>query len=243
MDRLVTTRTYWALASSGGVTAIALLNIELEARIAALEAEDAALRAELDVWARVGWTTAAVLDTNSVMMHHASMRTMPWHELVGERDMRTVRVIIPLLVVDELDRLKRSTGDMTIGKEKYPRRTLARQALRTIAQMFPDANSVVSLNQSETAPYSRPVTVELLLDSPDHVRLDNPDAEIRDRALSLTSRVNRVVLLTYDLGNELAAGISGLEAIRLTDDEDRTLRADFEFPNPSTVGATSEQAG
>lgn len=223
MDRLVTTRTYWALVSAGGVAPIAVLDIELQSRIQALDGEEQELTKEHDRWSRVGWTTAAVLDTNALMTHHASLQDIQWHELVGERDMRTVRVVIPLIVIDELDKLKRSTGTMTIGGKVFQRRTLARQSLRTVAAMFDAVHTVVSVDQSKEVPYSRPVTFELLADAPGHVRLETADAEIRDRALALAAHTNRVLLVTYDLGNQFAAGLSGLEAIRLVDEEDAAL--------------------
>lgn len=227
MDRLVTTRTYWALVSAGGVTAIALLDNELRERIIGIEAQEAALRQEHEHWASVGWTTAVVLDTVVLMQNHAALQITKWHEIVHERPMRTVRVMIPLIVIDELDSLKRSSGNMMIAGKAVPQRTLARQALRTIAKMFPTPRTVISVNQSENPSHALPVMFELLPEPAEHVRLANADSEIRDRALALTAYTDRVVLATYDLGNKFASGLLNLEAIRLIEDEDKTLGQDL----------------
>jgi len=232
MDRLITTRTYWALVSAGGVTAIALIDIELQSCIAALETEEAELRHAHERWSRAGWTTAAVLDTNALMTNHATLLSSPWHDVIGESEMRSVRIVIPMIVIDELDTLKRSNGLMKINGKDHPRRTVARQALRTVAGIFPTADTVKAVNQSTESPDARPVTIELMADPPGHIRLENPDAEIRDRALTLAAHANRVLLVTYDLGNQFAAGLSGLEAIRLIDEEDAALPDDPLIASP-----------
>ena len=112
MDRLVTTRTYWALLGSAQDSALEPVRTEMDVRVMELEAELAALRLEASQHAIRGWTTLAVLDTNVLMERHQELQTMAWHEIVQERSMRNVHVLIPLSVVDELDRLKRSQGNM-----------------------------------------------------------------------------------------------------------------------------------
>jgi hypothetical protein len=220
MDRLVTTRTYWALLGAPYESVSSPVTTEIDVRVMALNEELTALRTEMHQQELRGWTTIAVLDTNVLMELHGQLESMIWHHVVGERDMRNVHVVIPLVVIDELDRLKRSQGDMRIGGRNVPRRTIARQALRTIARMFPRHDDVVRLDQRDENGHARPVQFELLMDRPGHTRLASPDAEIRDRTLSLSAYANRVVLVTYDLGNMLAAQLDGLEVLRPDDGEE-----------------------
>jgi len=196
-----------------------VLSRELEDRIGDLNAESTYLYGEMRRL-QAAPTTIAVLDTNVLMMDHSRLTEMPWHQLSETRDMQLVRVIIPIIVVDELDALKRSSGEMRIGGKGIPRRTVARQALRTVSGMFQQPSDVYSFDQSDDALIRRPVTIELLMDAPFHKRLSSPDAEIRDRALSLKPYAQRTVLVTYDLGNQFSAEAIGLATRRLTDADD-----------------------
>ena len=196
-----------------------VLSRELEDRIGDLNAESTYLYGEMRRL-QAAPTTIAVLDTNVLMMDHSRLTEMPWHQLSETRDMQLVRVIIPIIVVDELDALKRSSGEMRIGGKGIPRRTVARQALRTVSGMFQQPSDVYSFDQSDDALIRRPVTIELLMDAPFHKRLSSPDAEIRDRALSLKPYAQRTLLVTYDLGNQFSAEAIGLATRRLTDADD-----------------------
>jgi hypothetical protein len=71
------------------------------------------------------------------------------------------------------------------------------------------------------------------MDPPGHSRLPSPDAEIRDRAISRSAYADRVVLLTYDLGNTFAAQLDGLEVIRLKDAEESEAEPTPPTPPPA----------
>ena len=113
-------------------------------------------------------------------------------------------VLVPLLVVDELDRLKRDNQA----------RSRARTALKTLDEVF--------RNVSEERPMGRlrdgsssglgPVTMELLFDPPDYERLPDNDAEIVDRAVAVQILSGRgVTMVTYDKSMALGARHQGLK--------------------------------
>jgi predicted ribonuclease YlaK len=163
---------------------------------------------------------------------HEELETIPWHGTIRERARRAVHVVIPIIVIDQLDRLKRSQGDMILRGKKVARRTVARQALRTLSRMFERHDDRVGIDQADAGSRSNPVSIELLLDPPGHTRLASPDAEIRDRAIARSAYANRVVLVTYDLGNTFAAQFEGLEVIRLKDTEEVAGEPAPERPPP-----------
>jgi rRNA-processing protein FCF1 len=217
LDRLVTTRTYWALLSTPSDIGAIAATAEIEARIVDLDTEQAALRSEILRRQHGGRTTIAVLDAHVLMERHAELETIDWHQEIDERESRRVRVVVPIIVIDELDKLKRSQGDMIVRGARVPRRTLARQALRTLSRMFDRPDAIYRADP----PPAKPTQFELLMDPPGHERLASPDAEIRDRALSQAAYADRVVLVTFDIGSSLAASFIGLEVARLKDAEEQ----------------------
>jgi len=226
LDRLITTPTYWAIqgwpSSRGG--RVGLLGHEIAQRRTDLEAERKELAWIIDDNRRNRMKSVAVLDTNVVMEHHSDFAGLAWHSIVQVFPHDTVRVVIPILVIDELDKLKRSQGSVTKGGKTSPRRSVARQALRSLSRMFQSPEMIIPIDRRDKDGFTEPATLELLMDPPGHVRLDNPDAEIRDRALSFGAYVASTTLVTYDLGNQFAAQLVGLNTHRLTDEEDEALK-------------------
>ena len=108
--------------------------------------------------------------------------------------------MIPILVVDELDRTKRDAA-----------RTKARLALRELDRMFEDPDRAVPLNEADDRTF-----VHLLMDDPAHRRLPEPDAELVDRVRALGDLTGRTVtLVTYDTGMALRARTAGLTVRKL----------------------------
>jgi hypothetical protein len=223
MDRLVSTRTYWSLLGATYMS-LAVVDTELQQRIDDLEKERLSLVSEMDRLKRNSANTIAVLDTNVIMTHHHELETMSWHTIADEHPRRTVRVVIPIIVIDELDRLKRSQGDMIVGGHRTPRRTVARKAIRVLSRMFEYPGVSHDIDQGVPGDMNtKPVSFELLMDSAGHARLPEPDAEIRERALALSAYASRLVLVTFDLGNKFAAEHAGLTVNRLVEVEDQNL--------------------
>jgi hypothetical protein len=138
VERLVLTPTYWHLMPLGNFEhgRHTVLDAEIARIRADLETERQEVAWQLDSMQRYGARPVAVIDTNVVLQHHSDFTAPEWHKLIGAWPHENVRVLIPILVIDELDRLKRSQGTMTVGREQLQRQTVARQALRTLAALF-----------------------------------------------------------------------------------------------------------
>jgi rRNA-processing protein FCF1 len=142
-----------------------------------------------------------VLDTN-VLLHYRLFDQINWPERLS---VPAVRLIIPLVVVDELD------------EKKYARRAefwdRARQVLGLIdrfADQAPDGYATVRDN----------VTVEVLPDEEGHLRALSNDQEILERCeLMVQVTGQQVTLVTGDSGARINARSRGIEVLKLTDDD------------------------
>jgi len=122
-----------------------------------------------------------------------------------------VNIVVPIVVVDELDRLKRS------GREDT--KTRARVTLRTLQQMLPTPDAVVRLLPDDE--HRRSTTLEVLVDPIDRVPLAKVDHEILDRASSIVEISGRAVqVVTSDNGMRLRAMTYGLSTAILPDQAD-----------------------
>jgi PIN domain len=125
-----------------------------------------------------------------------------------------IRLVVPLVVVEELDAQKRHQN----GKVRQAARDILRH-LRELQRVSTDAFAdVLRLDER--------VTLEILLDDWTHVRLPENDAEIIDRAVYLRSlfpTLRRVILVSGDVAMEFRAEGTGLETRHvsrdLSDDE------------------------
>jgi predicted ribonuclease YlaK len=113
-----------------------------------------------------------------------------------------IRLVVPLLVVEELDAQKRHPN----GRVRVAARDILKH-LRELPRLSTDAVAdVLRLDDR--------VTVEILLDDPAHIRLPVNDAEIIDRAVHLRSLFpigRRVILVSGDVSMEFRAEGAALE--------------------------------
>jgi predicted ribonuclease YlaK len=126
-----------------------------------------------------------------------------------------MHVLVPMLVVDELDRLKRDNQA----------RSRARTALKMLDEVFKRVskqNPMGLLRQEDntTGPDGLVglgrITMELLFDPPEHVRLPDNDGEIVDRAVAVQSLAGKpVTMVTYDKSMSLRARYEGLQEVWL----------------------------
>ncbi|MGW7438228.1 PIN domain-containing protein [Streptomyces sp. NPDC054849] len=109
-----------------------------------------------------------------------------------------VRVLFPMVVVDELDRLKESKDRQTRWRAGYTLAVLDKH-----------------LDDDAGAPHA----VEVLLDPPGHTRLPLPDDENIDRALSARAiAAGPVRLVTYDTGQAIRAKTADMPVLKLRTD-------------------------
>lgn len=211
IDRLILTRGYDRLltlaapSSAVGAHTVSvmneLLNVELSQRVDDL----AAARTSLDD-AMSRWSDSALFvmpDTSVYIEHEKKLADLDFAELVADQRRPNTRlvVLVPIVVIDELDRLKESKDDHM--------RWRATHSLGFIDGLFQVTG--------QPAPVRDPVVMELIFDPPGHVRLPIEDDEIVDRALSMTALTeSRVTLITFDTGQSLRARSAGLIVKKLT---------------------------
>jgi hypothetical protein len=183
-----------------------LVRLELEGRVKDFDAAIATLKAYKERWSSVG--DLLVLDTNFYVEHPDEVQDADLAQLTAATTPGwKMHVLVPLLVVDELDRLKRDNRV----------RSRARTALKTLNMVFAHVSEDQPIGRlREDAPDLGPVTMELLSDPPDHERLPDPDAEIVDRALAVQNMAGHpVTMVTYDTSMAFRARQVGLKDMLL----------------------------
>lgn len=191
-----------------------LVSTELDQRVADFEVAIKALDQQINRWS--GLAEFVMPDSSFYIQHHDKLEVADFASLlkVTWAD-HPIHVLVPVVVVDELDRLKESK-DRTI-------RWRAGYTLAVLDRVFESTTSAATLRKPEASAQdpqviSRgPVMIEMLFDPPGHVRLPINDDEIIDRALSVEPLAARkVTLLTYDTGQSTRARTAGLPVVKLS---------------------------
>lgn len=171
--------------------------------------------------------TIVLLDTN-VLLNYQRVDMVPWRRVTGEEH---VRLILPILVVDELD------------DKRYLGRPDVRERARSAIKPLDELREQFDRQGYATLPDG--TTLECLLDDPGHRPRANPDEEILDRAVFL-SRVTKeqVVLVTGDRGMRFRASTrTGIRAVempaRFSRDLDEAKEAATGSGGDQSPGSTS----
>jgi rRNA-processing protein FCF1 len=189
---LVTSARYWILQALDPATRADTLggfvDLEITDRERTFRTELEELEREVGRWeTRKG--ALVIADTNVFVHQQQEFHIVPWAELVGASQ-QGAHLIVPLLVIDELDNLKRS------GKDTV--RTRARVTLRRIDHLL-RPRQLVTLNPASAT--EGPTTAELLLDEPGRKRLERADAELVEVAIAVQQVAGRTVtVVTSDVG-------------------------------------------
>jgi hypothetical protein len=222
LERLVLTRRYWLLQSiadqSDARSVIHVLDVELAEREKVLEAVMEELAVGIARWSRTGrWV---VPDTSFFIEHPEKLEDLALVPILKIRE-DPVRLVVPILVVDELDGLKRS-GQRDV-------RWRAAYTLSVLDRLLPSPSTpgVVrreNFDALQHGGFSRgEVTIEVVLDPAGHARLPINDDEIVDRALAIRALVNRrVTMLTYDTSQAFRARGAQLQVVKLSKQTDQT---------------------
>jgi PIN domain len=204
---LLYTQRFWLLRSASDQLPrlIALVLAEADNRSRVLEAAGAALRREHNRWTSSP-AMLVVPDTNMFLQADAPFEAIDWPTAVESRG--NVRLVLPLIIVHELDRLKRHGNNTTVR--------LARAALRWLAENLPPGPEGRSAKLSAGWPET---TVEVYVqDGP--TRPGDPDGLIIRFAQQL-GRISamQTKLVTRDLGMRLRAQNLGVAALQLAEPE------------------------
>lgn len=122
-----------------------------------------------------------------------------------------IRLLFPMAVVDELDSLKEAG--------KHQARWRASHTLGLLDRIL-NGDTVgilhrTQLNTEASEVYGE-ISLEIVLDTPGHVRLPITDDEIIDRAVAIQSLANRKVrLLTCDTGQHTRGRAAGLNVTKV----------------------------
>ncbi|NTW38578.1 MAG: hypothetical protein HGA44_01625 [Cellulomonadaceae bacterium] len=220
LDLLLTTPRYWMLQGldpgTKGSMLASLVQLEIEQRLRAFEAARTAIGVEAARYASAD--LIVVPDTNVFLHGPARFDLLPWERLATQAA-PCVLIVVPLVVVDELDRAKRRT-DKVVPEGKEQVRDRARTTLRALAELVDDPRRPAVLRSAPT-PGGPSVTLLLRLETPGHVRLPDADSEIVDQArvvLDLSGRPTAIV--TSDMGMKLRASAVDLAAVDVPTNEE-----------------------
>ena len=204
---LIHTSNYWTFRTASGTSPrlTPLILREAESRRRALSELQAALQAEHHRWQYPsGGATLAVPDTNIFLQAGTPFEDIDWPTALESRS--NVRVVIPLVVIHELDRLKRQGNNTTS--------TLARTSLRWLQSNLPMRPTGRPAKLAAGLPET---TVEAYVqDTP--TRPEDADGLI----IRFTRQLSRVSelptkLVTRDLGMRLRAAGLSVDAVQLPD--------------------------
>ncbi|MFI6263465.1 PIN domain-containing protein [Micromonospora sp. NPDC051006] len=176
-----------------------LLAMLMDEQVETLIAARDALAGEMQRFQRDG--VLVVLDTNIYMEHPQQIEDIDFAALL-HAGFEPIHILVPLVVVDELDKGKRSgwNGWRAGYSLSYIDRVGQQGGLMREKDMRHD----------ETA--RGQVTIEVVLDPPGHVRLPINDDEIVSRALAIKTLAGKQVrLVTYDTGMAMRGRAAGLQ--------------------------------
>ena len=140
-----------------------------------------------------------MLDTSFYIEHPEKIESVDFHQLVGRSE--AVKVLIPIVVVDELDGLKKSPRlGYTLAFHVLPHGD--RQGDRR-----PPSPGILFPRQDN--PPRGGVALEIVFDSLGHVRLTVADDEIVDRSGACQPYAGPVTVVTYDTGQSRRRGWPG----------------------------------
>lgn len=142
-----------------------------------------------------------------LLRHELPLKQIDWQSIASDN---MARVVIPILVVDELDKRKRY---------RQPTRGRASQTLRTLDKAYSDPRSTATLTPRISTDSA---SMHLLLDPPRHVRMPDPDRELIDQTIALGIEASRTVtLVTFDTGMMLRARADGVNVAKPPSTQER----------------------
>lgn len=151
--------------------------------------------------------TLVVADTNVYLHQDVPFQDLLWHVILDTPT--DLRLFLPMAVMRELDRAKRTPGGKPVS---FVSQELVRDRARRTSKFIRTAFS----QTQHAASVSPGVTMEILADPRSHRPIEDPDSEIIDRSLALQSAAGRSVFVVTSDGNmQFGAGVAGLDALLL----------------------------
>lgn len=210
LDQVVTTRRHWALVAldptTMGNALVPFVESEIDDQMCVIEAELAALRRALGRYSTVDALVAP--DTNVYAHGLVPWDRVPWETYAHDGE-EHLRLVIPMLVIDELDRLKDRGPNEKSKNDGLSVRNRARRSLRTMEQVFRNPAEPVVLTTGEVT-----VTASVMFDDSGHERLPDADDEIVDQVRTVADLGARpATIVSGDFGMRFRARMAGLRAV------------------------------
>jgi len=234
LDSLITTPRYWTLQSidpiAYGPALQSFVSLAITETKRDLEAAASRLDAQISEWSNwggvAGQLNAVVLDTNVLLRHSRDLQQIDWCALSKVWPDSAIALVIPLVVVEELDKKKSSNETMEIASGTEKTRNLARRALRELESFFPEGRRTHVFGQREHPDHRLgSLRAMLLIDDLDRVRQSRNDAEVIEIALDLQPFAAKVTIATYDNSMIFRAQAVELSAAKPFDDLQETAAA------------------
>lgn len=219
LRRLVLTARYWALQAQPTAAELQpvrqLLNAEIDERARELKDAIEAVDEERRRWEHPG--VLVMPDTSFYVTHDDKIEDADLASVVDLRD-EPVRILVPILVIDELDNLKRSGDKHVRWRASYTLAVFDRVLGSTTVPSLLRTEYLDGAGEDGTDGKHRgPVTIEVLFDPPGHDRLPIADDEIVSRAIAAEARSGRrVQVVTYDTGQATRGRNAGLAVHKLS---------------------------
>jgi len=166
---------------------------------------------ELDLTRRLfgGAGTCLVPDTSFYIEHGQKIEDIDFHDLAQWSG--PVKVLIPMIVVDELDGLKQRGAS---PKAKWR----ASYSVAVIDRVVDDPPRPGLLTAKKHMPPRGEVTFQIVFDPPGHQRMPINDDEIVARCLACQPFADNLTVITYDTGQSTRARAAGLKVNKLSQD-------------------------
>jgi predicted ribonuclease YlaK len=153
-----------------------------------------------------GDSISVVPDTSFYIEHPVKLEQIDFHVLTEVAG--SIKVLVPMVVIDELDGLKRSNVARTRWRAGY--------SLAVMDRLIFDPPRPGLL--SEKVPNRGDVTLQIVFDQKGHQRLAINDDEIVDRCVACQPYTPNVTVITYDTGQSTRARTAGLNVKKLSPD-------------------------
>lgn len=210
-ERLILTPRSLAIQTMGGMNEPLIRN-ELQARGPALQEVITDLENQERRW------TGGVLvvpDTN-LFLHAAKIKEIDYRGTIEQRD-QPIRLVLPMVVLDELDHLKQSRDPHIRWRARHTLSVIDNALGNSDRGELVPADFSSLKSGSGSIPRGQ-VTIEVLLEPRGHRRLPIADDEIIDTALTIQYGAGRAVhAITFDTGFATRARLAGLVVTKLVE--------------------------
>jgi predicted ribonuclease YlaK len=214
IDRLVLSRRYWAIHAAPDSSSFRAVDTEIDDRLAALSNAVEWVDETKRKWSQSPGKLV-VADTSVFCQHPNKLADLDLAGILRCREV-PVRLMMPVLVLDELEGLKQSSKQQT--------RWRAAHTLGRLDEVLGSDGSGL-LNRADFSALDTggiprgEVYVEVYFDPAGHHRLPINDDELVDRALAIQTEAGRdVTFITYDTAQSTRARFAGLRVVKLPTD-------------------------